>query len=525
MRPSSDANLGAWDNTVRLAWTGLLAAVLLAAVVGEFRSAINSDTAWTAAVSSRMLEGQRLYVTILEINPPLINWLYLPVAWLSRVSSVAAATIVRIIVYGIAIGSMALTAGIVTAIDRRPGAWRATAAAIAIVFAALPLGAFTERDHLIVMLLTPLVAATGAHRLAVPLRLRTRIVAGGAGAVGLALKPYFVPLWLMLVVLRWRGARRPVLLGETWIVIAIGLTYALAVAVSLPEYFQMVSVLGSSYGKFMSRGIQGVLVGAPEFYLFLGAMVAWWVRRPRQGDALAAALAAAAAGSLVAVLWQGKGWFYHFYPVAAFSMLLGIRAAFMPASIGTSLAQRAARMAALGAFVVGGAPVAARVMVVGAERAGGDSYPRNREIGALAAQLARHRELRSAQVLSSDISPTFPLMERAGLLERHSLPCLWVPMTVYRGRWVPGGPIGFNPPPEMGPAERLAFDAVVGDVVNGAPDVIIVESRRRNEDRSGYPGGFDHLSYYAQDTSFASALRKYRPGEMVEGFRFFFRAP
>jgi hypothetical protein len=70
----------------------------------------------------------------------------------------------------------------------------------------------------------------------------------------------------------------------------------------------------------------------------------------------------------------------------------------------------------------------------------------------------------------------------------------------------------------MSGAERAAYRAVVGDLTMNPPDLLIVESRSKNERFTGYPGGFDHLAYYGQDPRFAACLASYRPDTTVPGF-------
>src|SRR5262249_54775154 len=41
------------------------------------------DKSWLLMVARMMLEGKRLYVDVVEVNPPLILWLYAIPAWLA----------------------------------------------------------------------------------------------------------------------------------------------------------------------------------------------------------------------------------------------------------------------------------------------------------------------------------------------------------------------------------------------------------------------------------------------------------
>ena len=128
---------------------------------------------------------------------------------------------------------------------------------------------------------------------------------------------------------------------------------------------------------------------------------------------------------------------------------------------------------------------------------------------------------RSIQVLSSEVS-AFPLAELARLSEHHTLPALWVPMTVYRSWLSPGKPVAVNRPQTMSGAERAAFEATVRDIER-APDLLLVESRERNQLQSAYPGGFDHLAYYGQDPAVRAVLGGYRLVGSSHGFRLYER--
>jgi hypothetical protein len=80
-------------------WSWLVLAVsgglVALALVAEFRRPLNPDVAWYLNSAERVLGGERLYTDILEINPPLIVWLSVPIAWLSRTLAIADAAIFR----------------------------------------------------------------------------------------------------------------------------------------------------------------------------------------------------------------------------------------------------------------------------------------------------------------------------------------------------------------------------------------------------------------------------------------------
>jgi hypothetical protein len=169
------------------------------------------------------------------------------------------------------------------------------------------------------------------------------------------------------------------------------------------------------------------------------------------------------------------------------------------------------------------APLVERTARINWQRAEGRTE-RREEIVALLALLGSQPGARTIEVLSSDITPVFPLVHLAGLSEHMSMPHLWLPMVVYHSQREPWKPTAVNVPAAMGEAERHAFEAVAGDLRRGS-DLLLVESRSRNEERSGYPGGFDHLAYYAQDPGVRARLGEYRPAGESHGYQLFSRLP
>src|SRR4051794_41512491 len=54
------------------------AAAVLTALVQSLLVPIDCDVSWLITVNEKMLAGQRLYVDVIEVNPPASIWLYTP---------------------------------------------------------------------------------------------------------------------------------------------------------------------------------------------------------------------------------------------------------------------------------------------------------------------------------------------------------------------------------------------------------------------------------------------------------------
>ena len=259
----------------------------------EFLAPIQGDTAWGLSVADQMAGGRELYRDILDINPPLIFWLFGAARAVAAVMSVTPETVYRIFVLAVTLGvtwsAVALTR------DRR---W---ALALPLVLIVLVGRDFGQRGHLILALLVPLVL-----RPAVPSR-SAELAIGIAAGLAICLKPFFAPVWLGLLIARRRLTLTDLAIATT------GTAYLGAVLVWAPGYVEMVEVFGPVYRHFESVGVFE-LVTRPETLGAIAVAGLAYLAGERR-------LVWAAAAGLVAFLVQGKGWSYHVYPFASFALL------------------------------------------------------------------------------------------------------------------------------------------------------------------------------------------------------------
>ena len=73
----------AWSNVRVARWLPLLA-VFAAAIGLRLVLVANTDVSYLITVSEKMLDGQRLYVDLIEFNPPASIFVYLPLVALAR---------------------------------------------------------------------------------------------------------------------------------------------------------------------------------------------------------------------------------------------------------------------------------------------------------------------------------------------------------------------------------------------------------------------------------------------------------
>lgn len=494
--------------------------VVALAVTAEIRGPLNGDAHWILTMASRVLGGERLYRDILEINPPLIVWLQVPIVWLAQAVGLAPATVYRGVVLAVCVISTAATVHLLSRSRfavRHAGLNEWMAPALLFVLLLIPAGAFGQREQIITALLLPLVATTGLRLDGMPVARRAAIAVGIAAGIAIALKPFFVVLWVLLAAVRSLQSRRTRLNAEDLAIVGIGAAYVGAVLVATPEFFRVVRVFGPAYAAFTTAKSVGYLLRNAAAVWAGAALVAWAVRRERE-DAAGLALAISVAGAFVAAMLQGKGWTYHFVPAICFSVLLGLVALASRGSSSTPVA-RASRAVAAFLLLLSWVPLLQRT----ASRFGPGAGRPEEPVGQLSSVVARERPARSILVLSADMTSALPWIAELGLVNRATFPFLWVPAVVYHTRWNGNPRTMLREPDAMSEAERTAYDAVVSDFVRHTPDLLAVETRYRNEHLTGYPGGFDHLVYYGRDPRFAACFMEYRLVAALQNYLVFRR--
>lgn len=291
--------------------------VLAIAPLWQLRFGVIPDTSWIITMCERVLAGDRLYVDLIETNPPFTLWLYMPAVALARWIGASPEIVVHIYCYAITLAGLAFAAAIV----RRAGlAEKAGLFAILPVIVALlvifPGNAFTEREHLGAALLLPILALMGWR--AMPDAPKPGwvlpIAAGACASVIMMVKPYYALMILAPALwVAWRRrSLRALFAPEYWAAAIVCCAYLAAVIRLYPEYLATVfPLLRDTYMRASDPALPAMIFGPTIAFASL------LIYRSLAGRSLTPlvtiALLAAAAG-IVPLVYQGKGWAYHAYP-------------------------------------------------------------------------------------------------------------------------------------------------------------------------------------------------------------------
>ena len=317
------------------------AAAMLAIAIQSLWIPIDADVSWLITVCERVLAGDRLYVDIVELNPPASVWMYVPFVWAAKLIGAKPEAFVVGGFVAAACASVATTIGFAARLkDSPPRLW--LAAVLSFVTLVLPMALFAQREHAALLLALPAIAALADIAERGKIGRLESIASGLAAGLMVIIKPYF--LFAVLAPALWAAWRRrslvPLLPGTVAAAATVAV-YGIALLAFASDYFQWVPVIAQTYVP-MRAALWKVMV-APALYpaICLGLVI---LLRPPRISPLAVAWALAAGGFLVAAIVQGKNYPNHWLPQAGLALTAALTLAAQP---NVARARRSAVLAGL----------------------------------------------------------------------------------------------------------------------------------------------------------------------------------
>jgi hypothetical protein len=472
---------------------------------------VRPDIAFLLYAAERVIDGARLYVDVVEINPPLIIALNIPAVLLARLLGVSEILVYRLGFTVTLCGELAL-------------AWRCLGRALAgeserirypllvlLAFILFPLSAqdFGQREHLMLALVLPwLLSAAGRMEGREPGRWEAGLLGALAG-MGFALKPHFLPLWpaVEIVVHRATRSRYRLLTSENIAIATVLLVYGIVVLLATPAYLHLVVTLGPLYGSFLRDSFLHLLVTGPGASLIWLAILSWAALHGRAGHPRVwTAVAVGVAACFLGAALQQKGLRYHFYPAFALAVfLLGLVSGDVRMPL-ASVVQRIYRIVALSLVVTS-------MLVVAVENVGQALHrtpsPDEAGVWRLVEKVRAGARGESIFVFSYHIGSAFPLVNYAGVRSASRFPQLWILAAAYRDELAASSPLHFRGPRTMTAAERYLNQAVFEDLRDQKPAMLLVLRNARDVPENGYRR-LDYLAYFGRDPRIAAILERYQ---------------
>ena len=504
----------------------MLAAVISAGFVAELTSIARPDLGFLLYAAGRVLEGARLYVDIVEINPPLIIGLNIPPVALARELGISPILTYRVLFAASLIAALFPAAILLRRIVPDSVSVR-RAVLLALAFALFPLSGvdFGEREQLLLAFTLPYILLAAGRSSGPALGTWAAFGIGIMAGLGLALKPHFLVLWVGVeLYLLWR-TRRPTILFRPEAVAVAGLlaAYGVFVLVGVPEYLQLVSLVGSAYSQFLYEPFWRLLLSGPGALIPLLALLTYLALRRQAGHAeLWDVLALAVLAFLLGGAAQQKGLRYHFYPSFALGTVLLALVA-LDAKHGTrSLIARLYRVVAASVVVTSVViTLTADLRQVVASRFGRRS---DETFTRLTRFVRDHAAGESIQVFSYHIGSTFPLVNYTGTRSASRFPQLWILAASYLDEMHADGPLRYRTPAEMGPVERFLYEATYADLESHRPKLLLVLRNARDDKVNGLRR-LDYMAYFGRDPRFRQILDQYQSLGVVGEFDVYERLP
>jgi hypothetical protein len=296
-----------------------LAAILLRQVVP-----LNTDVSWLLVICERMLDGQHLYGDIIEINPPMAAYAYLPGVALARLLGVDPRHVIDAQLLLLAAASLFAVSRILRlSPSSSPVNWGPLAIWAAAVVTVLPMHVFAQREHIAMLTFLPALAVYPMRSNREPVPLWAILIAGVGAGITLAFKPFFtVPaaLCILFAAIRsrsWRTLFAPENIIAATLVIAVSVgTY-----VFYPEYFTVTYPLVRDTYLSWSMPVSVIFLNDATLVFAIAMVSVLLARQQRAGDSLLAVTALASIGFAVSFFLQRRGWAYHSYPMVAVALL------------------------------------------------------------------------------------------------------------------------------------------------------------------------------------------------------------
>jgi hypothetical protein len=307
---------------------------------------MNADTSWLITVVERMRGGERLYVDIIENNPPISIWLYVPPVMLAEWTGISPETATILLTLLVCLIAASLAMWIAGCGDILPRNMIAPVGlALLAVSTILSGNCFSERDHLGAVLVLPMMmlAVWRTIDMRSP-RAAHWISAGLSGSAIVLVKPYYalIVIAAALYIAVRRRDWRALFLPEFLLAAIITVAYLALAWFVYPDFFTtLLPLLNEIYMSFRWPFLTLAYLCLPLLVLPFAVRSL----RARGGwSELAGLLFWTSIAALIPYFIQGKGWAYHLYPaiyLASACMIV----------MGASIAIKAPRRAAIEAIV------------------------------------------------------------------------------------------------------------------------------------------------------------------------------
>ncbi|MCB1828448.1 MAG: hypothetical protein KDH94_08460, partial [Coxiellaceae bacterium] len=231
-------------NKAKIIGLSLIVAAIVVSIIIQSNIYLGWNMGWRLHVTQQFLAGGNYVTNFMDINPPFLIYEYIPAVLLAKWTGLSAVASLRITVYLFAILSLALCHRIIQeTFPIKDNAFKdSILVGLAIIFFLAPNTAFSQREHLILLFISPyLLYATLLARGKAPSK-QLAIITGCFAAIGFCTDLSFLGVFLLTEIFlmikhrRWKTCLRI----DTGIVLTVLAAYISSIFIWTPNYIHII---------------------------------------------------------------------------------------------------------------------------------------------------------------------------------------------------------------------------------------------------------------------------------------------
>jgi hypothetical protein len=453
----------------------------------------NVDVSWFITIAEKWLDGQRLYVDVMDVNPPASMLLYAVPVLLARLSGLSPEFTVDALVFLSAGLSLWLAGRIAldTKLIAPEQAWQlATLVAIALMI--IPAQTFAEREHIALIVFLPALAVSAVRAKGGTPNWSMMVIAGLCTGITMIIKPQFAtaPLCAAIASAACVRSWRVIFALENWIAAVLLSAYVVLVLVEYPRFFtDALPPVMAAYIPMKEKFFSFIMHAALPLWAAILLLIAQLKRRTIFAPPFCVLLALSV-GFTISYVVQQKGWPYHSYPMLALA-LIALGFALVERDPDDSQSGHSSRLVA-GLVTALMAVVTFFWMNIAVDRS------------AVAAAIREIKPHPTMLILSADMSIGHPIVRQVG--------GIWVSRTCALWLTAGAGSRRINETLDAQTDGRLKAYAksdrlmLTEDIARNRPDVILVQLMK----------DIDWLAWARSDPTLAALLQSYRAYKTVD---------
>lgn len=470
----------------------------------------NPDTAWLIYAAKRLAEGQKLYVDIMETNPPLIIWLSLPAVWMGNLLHLNPALIFQCLVTMLNALSVALVAMVIRKQEFFINRVNYNIFIIYIAFGLFMLtpAIYGQREVIFIALVLPYLFLSLAN-ISSGISSVTIIL---MAAIGFAIKPFFLLLWVMneLALALEKRKITSLFAWHNWLLGTFQLGYLAAIYFVTPEYItDLFPALMATYFSFKAPWHDLIIPIAKVVLPVL--VVVCLTKISGEHKRIASRVLVWLVACIGLILLQRKDWLNHLYPMLFMAgLLLSLSLSYLIGQVkifGMDIGHRKFTSLCLAVSLFMGIAYLDVVF----------SYSMFTKPSKISMKLMAEIENKAAgkyiYPLVNNIQPSFPaIILSSGVFRggfHHSWPFMGIVIREQQG----------DSSPEFTKAKKWFIDTLVRDFTNYPPELVWVNENVNMEMVAGFPikpENRDFIAVLSRDERFAKIWRDYKKYTEIE---------